>query len=377
MRNTGRLESLDVLRGLDLFFLVAIEEVIYPLKEAVGSERFNACMKFFTHMEWEGFSTWDLVMPLFLFMSGVSIPFAMSRFRNGADRSGLIWRLLKRVLLLWIFGMMCQGNLLGLRPSEFCIYSNTLQTIAVGYLFAALFFLFTTWRSQLVIAATLLLAYWGAMELITVDGFGGGNYTPEGNFAEWVDRVVLGRFRAGASIQDGVVQFYPPYKYTWVLSSLNFIVTVMTGVFAGQLLKNGTLSAMRKTLTLAAVGVVMVGAGWLWSLELPVIKKIWTSSMVLVSSGYCFLLMALFYYVVDVLGWRRGTGWLKVYGMNSIMAYMLTQCISFRSVADTALGGLEQYIGFNWYQVLMAFSCVAIIYFILWRMYKQNIFLRV
>ncbi len=360
-----------------MFFLVAVEEVIHPLKNAVESERFNACMKFFTHMEWEGFSTWDLVMPLFLFMSGVSIPFAMSRFRNGADRTGLIRRLLKRVLLLWVFGMMCQGNLLALSPSNIWLYSNTLQTIAVGYLFTALFFVFTTWRSQIIIAVTLLLVYWGAMELISVDGYGGGNYTPEGNFAEWVERTVLGRFRVAAFVHEGTVRFYAPYTYTWVLSSINFIVSVMTGAFAGQVLKNSTLSPNRKTLTLAITGIAMLGTGWLWSMELPVIKKIWTSSMVLVSSGYCFLLMALFYYVIDVLEWRRGTGWLKVYGMNSIVAYMLTNCISFRSVSDSALGGLEQYLGTYWYEVLMAFSTVAIIYFILWRMYKQNVYLRV
>ena len=377
MKTKERLMSLDVLRGLDLFFLVGLESVMHPLASAIDTEGFHDFMWNFSHVEWEGFSPWDLVMPLFLFMSGVSIPFAMSNYRKGADKSGLCQRLLKRVALVWIFGMICQGNLRGLDPDRIYLYSNTLQTIAVGYLFTVIFYLFTSWRTQAGIAVLLLLGYWGAMKWVTVDGFGGGNYTPDLNLAEWIDRTVLGRFRDGASVEDGVVQFAPWYRYTWILSSLNFIVTVMTGCFAGQILRHVSFKPNQKALLLAAVGAVLVAAGWLWNIEFPVIKKLWTSSMVLVSSGYCFLLMAVSYYIVDVKGLRRGTEWLRVYGMNSIMAYMLAQCINFRSVAHSLFYGVEQYIGPAWYQVLMAASCSIIIYIILWRMYKLRIFLRV
>ena len=377
MKTKERLMSLDVLRGLDLFFLVGLESVMHPLASAIDTEGFHDFMWNFSHVEWEGFSPWDLVMPLFLFMSGVSIPFAMSNYRKGADKSGLCQRLLKRVALLWIFGMICQGNLRGLDPDRIYLYSNTLQTIAVGYLFTVIFYIFTSWRTQAGIAVLLLLGYWGAMKWVTVDGFGGGNYTPDLNLAEWIDRTVLGRFRDGASVEDGVVQFAPWYRYTWILSSLNFIVTVMTGCFAGQILRHVSFKPNQKALLLAVAGAVLVAAGWLWNIEFPVIKKLWTSSMVLVSSGYCFLLMAVSYYIVDVKGLRRGTEWLRVYGMNSIMAYMLAQCINFRSVAHSLFHGVEQYIGPAWYQVLMAASCSIIIYVILWRMYKLRIFLRV
>ncbi|MBR2946357.1 MAG: DUF5009 domain-containing protein [Bacteroidaceae bacterium] len=377
MKTKERLMSLDVLRGLDLFFLVGLESVMHPLASAIDTEGFHDFMWNFSHVEWEGFSPWDLVMPLFLFMSGVSIPFAMSNYRKGADKSGLCQRLLKRVALLWIFGMICQGNLRGLDPDRIYLYSNTLQTIAVGYLFTVIFYLFTSWKTQAGIAVLLLLGYWGAMKWVTVDGFGGGNYTPDLNLAEWIDRTVLGRFRDGASVEDGVVQFAPWYRYTWILSSLNFIVTVMTGCFAGQILRHVSFKPNQKALLLAVAGAVLVAAGWLWNIEFPVIKKLWTSSMVLVSSGYCFLLMAVSYYIVDVKGLRRGTEWLRVYGMNSIMAYMLAQCINFRSVAHSLFHGVEQYVGPAWYQVLMAASCSIIIYIILWRMYKLRIFLRV
>lgn len=331
----------------------------------------------FDHVDWEGFSSWDLVMPLFMFMAGVSMPFALSRYREEPNKLPVYRRIIKRVLLLWIFGMICQGNLLGFDPDHIYLYSNTLQSIAMGYLIAAILFLHTGIKTQIGIAAGLLLAYWGAMEFITVNGYGGGDYTPDGNFAEWVDRVVLGRFRDAATVVNGEVVFAPRYRYTWILSSLNFGVTVLSGLFAGHILKNKGMEQKRKMFLLFALGAAMVIVGWLWGLQHPVIKKIWTSSMVLVSSGYCFLLMGLFYYWIDYKGRRKYTTWLKVYGMNSIVAYMLAMTINFSSIGGSLLGGLEQYVGVSYYKVLIAISNALIVYFILWVMYKRNIFLKV
>ena len=123
----------------------------------------------------------------------------------------------------------------------------------------------------------------------------------------------------------------------------------MSGTFAGMLLKSGKLAPWRKAMVLAVLGLIMAGLGWLWNFDHPVIKKLWTSSMVLVSSGYCFMLMALFYYVIDVCHFRFGLNWLRVYGMNSIAAYMLTLCIQFRCIPHSLLYGLEPYIGSAWY----------------------------
>lgn len=372
-----RLESLDVLRGFDLFFLVGLEVVMHTLSRAVDTPWFKSIMWGFDHVDWEGFSSWDLVMPLFMFMAGVSMPFALSRYREEPNKLPVYRRIIKRVLLLWIFGMICQGNLLGFDPNRIYLYSNTLQSIAIGYLIAAILFLHTGIKTQIGIAAGLLLAYWGAMEFITVNGYGGGDYTPDGNLAEWVDRVVLGRFRDAATVVNGEVVFAPRYRYTWILSSLNFGVTVLSGLFAGHILKNKGMEQKRKMFLLFALGAAMVIVGWLWGLQHPVIKKIWTSSMVLVSSGYCFLLMGLFYYWVDYKGRRKYTTWLKVYGMNSIVAYMLAMTINFSSIGGSLLGGLEQYVGVSYYKVLIAISNALIVYFILWVMYKRNIFLKV
>ena len=371
-----RLESLDILRGFDLFLLVGLEMVMHHLAGALQSPTFHSVMWGFTHVDWEGFSTWDLVMPLFMFMSGITIPFALSRYKNEADKSLVYRRILKRVVLLWIFGMMCQGNLLGLDPDRIYLYSNTLQSIAMGYLISAVLYLHTSIRTQIVIAVALLLGFWGAMELITVQGYGGGNYTPDGNLAEWVEREVLGRFRDGASVVNGEVVFPEWYRYTWILSSLNFGVTVLTGTFAGYILKEKGWTPERKLTWLVIIGVSMLTAGWTWGIWHPVIKKLWTSSMVLVSSGYCFLLMALFYYIIDYKGWKKHTGWLKMYGMNSIVAYMLAMCVNFSCIGHSLFHGLEQYMG-AYYQVWITASNAVMVYLILWWMYQRQIFLRV
>ena len=371
-----RLESLDVLRGFDLFCLVALGKIVHKLADTTQSHVFDSILPFFDHVHWEGFSCWDLVMPLFMFMSGITIPFALSKYKVSKDKSLVYKRLIKRVILLWIFGMMCQGNLLSLDPNRIYFYSNTLQAIATGYLISALFFLHTNIRTQIISAIALLLAYWGAMEFINIENYGAGNYTPDGNLAEWIDRVVLGRFRDGASLMNGEVTFSEGYRYTWILSSLTFGVTAMTGTFAGYILINKQTTNRYKLASLLIIGAIMVITGWTWGLIHPVIKKIWTGSMTLVSSGYCFLLMALFYYIIDYKGFRKYTTWLKVYGMNSIVAYMLTQCINFTSISQSVFRGMEQYIG-DYYPLLITLSNVAIIYAILWWMYKKQIFLRV
>lgn len=370
-----RLESLDALRGFDLFFLVALGPLAHSLARVADVGWLNDCMWAFNHVQWEGFSPWDLIMPLFLFMSGASMPFALSRFKGVSDKKTLFRRLGKRILLLWIFGMMCQGNLLGFDPDRIYLYSNTLQSIAAGYLITAVLFLYTSRRTQIGVAVALLLVYWAAMQFITIGSYGGGNYTPEGNLAEWIDRTVLGRFRDGAKVVDGEVVFAPWYHYTWILSTLNFGVTVLTGLFAGYIAKDKT-SDIHKLKLYFGAGAAMVAAGWLWGLQMPVIKTIWTSSMVLVSSGYCFLLMGLFYYLIDYKGYNKNITWLKVYGMNSIVAYMLANVINFSCLGQSLFYGMEQYLG-NYYSFLISLSNVLVIYVILWLLYKRNIFLKV
>ena len=374
-----RLESLDVLRGFDLFCLVVLETVLHPLAHALDSEAFNKFMWCFTHVEWEGFSSWDLVMPLFLFMTGITIPFSLSSVKRDKSlpRIPIYTRIIKRFIILWIFGMICQGNLLGLDLSRIYLYSNTLQTIALGYLVSSILFINLKTSQQIVVSIILLVTYWALMQFVSVEGYGAGDYTPTSNFAEWVDRVVLGRFRDAATISaSGAVEFASWYNYAWIVSSLNFVVTVMSGMFAGIILKSTNLTENKKFKSLLFVGVALVVVGYILGFVHPIIKKLWTSSMTLYSSGWCYILMALFYWLIDVKGYKKHTQLLKVYGMNSITAYMLTIVVSFSSISQSLLHGLEQYTA-SYYPFIIALSNCTIIFLILRYMYKHKIYLKV
>ena len=353
---SGRLASLDILRGFDLFLLLFLQPVLWAAGEASDCGWLHRMLWYFDHEVWEGFRPWDLVMPLFLFMTGAAMPFSFSKYLSGRkSRRPLYRRIVRRVLVLFLFGMIVQGNLLAFDPDHIYIYTNTLQAIAVGYLIAALLML--NFRAGGQLAATLLLLVIYSLPMLIR-----GDYTPEGNFAFDVDRIVIGRFRGDLT-------------YTWVWSSLTFGVTVMAGAFAGMMMRGA--SDHKKTAALmACAGILLVVAGLALSSVEPIVKRIWTSTMTLYSSGWCFLLMAFFYWWIDCLGHYRGLNWLKIYGMNPITAYVLGEVIDFRSIVTSVSYGLEPVLG-AYYSVWLAFGNFLILFLILRFMYRRGIFLKV
>ena len=366
-----RLSSLDVLRGFDLFLLVFFQPVLVSLGSRLQLPWMDSILYQFDHEVWVGFRFWDLVMPLFLFMTGVSMPFSFAKFAQQGDRKSLYRKILRRFLILWVLGMVVQGNLLGLDPKQLYLYSNTLQSIAAGYLISALLLLHCNLRTQVVATLLLLVVYWVPMTFC-------GDFTPEGNFCELVDRTLLGRFRDGVYWDEaGNWHFSPSYTYTWIWSSLTFGATVMLGTFAGQLIRMGSKHDHRKVvIQLLGIGVALIAAALLWSLQMPIIKRLWTSSMTLFAGGCCFLLMGLFYYWIDYKGHIRGLEWLKMYGMNSITAYLLGEVINFRSIAASFSYGLEQYLG-RFYPTWLTFMNFLILFFILRWMYRHKLFLKI
>ncbi|MCM1116391.1 MAG: hypothetical protein NC342_02495 [Pseudoflavonifractor sp.] len=250
------------------------------------------------------------------------------------------------------------------------LYSNTLQAIAVGYLISAVIILNLKLRWQIAATAALLAIYWVPMTFM-------GDFTPEGNFAEAVDRTILGRFRDGVWWDEaGEWHFSEWYTYTWIWSSLAFGATVMLGAMAGTVIRSGRSNPQATLRRLLVIGGALVAGGLLWGVQMPIIKRLWTSSMTLFAGGWCFLLMALFYYVIDMCKWRRGLMWLKVYGMNSITAYVLGEVVSFRSIPQSISYGLKPLIGDEWYGAWITFANFLIIFLILRLMYKRGIFIK-
>lgn len=358
-KSSSRLASLDILRGLDLFLLVWLQPVLLSIGGATDAEWYHRLLWHFDHERWIGLRLWDMVMPLFLFMVGTAMPFAFARFRTGPelDSRGVYRRIGRRFLLLFLFGMIVQGNLLALNPDAIRIYTNTLQSIAFGYLIASVIVLNLELRGQLIATALLLLVYWLPMAFA-------GDYSLQGSFAYRVDELILGDFRGDRT-------------YTWVWSSLTFGATVMLGAFAGTMMR-GVEPRMRarRAGLMALAGLGLIAAGLIWSLEQPIIKRLWTASMTLVSGGICFLLMALFYWWVDALGHTRGLDWLKIYGTNAITAYVLGEVVDFRSIVNSVSFGLQPIIGDEWYAVWLTFGNFGVLFLILLAMYRTHTHLK-
>ncbi|MDO5582236.1 MAG: DUF5009 domain-containing protein [Planctomycetia bacterium] len=402
-----RVLSLDVLRGFDLFVLLCVGPLFLslaagPFKDFFQTNAWGKAIEAqFHHVRWEGFVAWDLIMPLFLFMVGAAIPFSLSKYTSGSEEKPtfrLYFRIIRRFLLLWILGMIAQGHLLDLKIQGLNFYSNTLQAIAAGYLISSILYLIFRIKGQILITILLLAAYWALMTFVKFGDFGGGSFLPESNLSEGIDQKVLGCWRAGVVFQkDGSWAFSTTSHYTWILSSLTFAATVMTGLFAGELIRTGIAKntegeadeKKKKSVRvrifglLLLIGVLLTAAGFGWSKipegspgYCPLIKTIWTPSMVLFSSGLSFILLALFYAFYDLFGFRCGSTLFKVIGMNAIAAYMLPRFFNFSTIAKMPLHGLEQYMGV-WYTPLITFSGFMLVWFILWGLYRSGRFLRV
>lgn len=374
MEKPARLGSLDALRGFDMFWIIGGEVVFTALAKASNNSFLNAIAVQMDHVEWEGFRFYDLIMPLFLFMVGMAIPFSLSkRLASGESHKHIYLHTLKRAVILFLLGMVCQCNLLALDPSKLFIIHDTLQSIAIGYLFSVIIYTRLNLKFQLILTSGLLLLYWAILQFVAVPGYEAGLMTPEINIAKYVEHLVFGRF------DDA------PSAYTWFLGSLGFVATVMTGVFASTIIRsehikikwlNSPNKLMHKTYALVAAGLALVVAGQLANIGFPIIKHIWNPSFVLFSSGLSFLLMALFYYIIDVKGYQRWAFWLKVIGMNSIFIYMAVHLVNFNDIAQNLVFGFKQFLN-EYYPVFKSIVRLAIEYGILYYLYKKGTFIKV
>ena len=353
-----RFLSVDALRGFDMLWILGAGEALRRLLMIFTNPLPGSVAAQFDHAEWIGFTAWDVIMPLFLFIVGTSMPVALSkRLSRGDSKRSLYLHTLRRVCILWILGMAAQGNLLGLDPSKFFFYSNTLQAIAAGYLVSTVLILNTGIIAQLGSIVVMLVSYWLLLVLVPVPGHGAGVLTPAGNLAMYVDTLILGRFRDGT-------------HYTWILSSLGFASTVMLGVMSGHILLRGK-GPRGKILSLAGAGCGCVALGLVWSGCFPIIKHIWTGSFVLFSAGICFLLLAFFYWLIDVRGFTKWAFPLRVAGMNSIVAYLLTGVTEAVLAENGAMSGGPA-AGF-----LAALGVLSGLWLVLYGMYRKKVFVRI
>jgi predicted acyltransferase len=354
-----RMLSLDALRGFAMFWLIGGRELSLALAAIISPAAHDAFLTQVTHPRWEGFVAWDLVMPVFLFLVGTSIPFSLARrCELGLPLASTYWRIVRRVAVLWLLGWIAQLTKYNAQGME--LYSNALQAIAVGYAAASVAVLHLRWKGQVILFSLLTLGYGAALMFVPFPGYSGGTLLENANLARYVDELLVGRYRH-------------PHAFTWVLTSFGFAATVLLGAIAGQLLRL-PLSERRRMAVLSLTGVCLMTVGWIWSYWLPLNRHLWTSTMILWAGGFSFLLVAAFHAVIDIAGYRRWSFPLAVIGANALLAYVLDPIFDWGGDALVrwfAPGTVAPYD-----DLLSAFCELTLLWALLWFLYQRRLLFR-
>ena len=415
-----RLMSVDALRGFDMFWIIGADSLVYALHKMSQSRPTSFLADQLDHAEWEGFHFYDLIFPLFIFIVGVSLVFSLTKTIEQAGRAEALKRVFRRGILLFIIGIFYSGGFTNAWPDMRLL--GVLNRIALAYFFAGLLFCFFKPRALVAIAVGILAGYWALMTFVPVrdiqltksnlarlaEEAGDANtaalFKEERNPSAVKDspawaaaekmfyattNCVSGKFDAGLNLVNHIdFQYLPGRKYDvffdpeGYLSTLPAVVTCLLGVFAGLLLRNPAIPDKQKVIWLISFGIAAAALGWLWNFQFPVIKKIWTSSYVLVAGGYSAVLLGFFYLIVDVLqvrAWCQPFVWM---GMNSITIYLASNLLGgFRRLAARFAGGdvrvfFDAHVAKGCGDMVISIVGLLLAFWLVHFLYKRKIFLR-
>jgi len=360
-----RLLSLDTLRGFDMLWITGGGAFIVSLSKANGSGWLQVLAQQMEHVRWEGFHFFDLIFPLFMFISGVAIPYAIiSKKEKGAPNGDLFRKIVKRMLLLVVFGVVYNGALRN--GFDNIRYASVLGQIGIAYFIAATIFIYSSkWKTRIfwllgIMAGVALLQF-----TVPVPGYGAAAFSPEGSINGWLDRLLLpGRLHRSTFDPEGI------------LCVISASVVTLTGALAGGVLRDGKEADVRKTLVLAGSGVALVIVAVLLHPVYPIIKRMWTVTYDMLAAGISLLLLSLFYFIIDVKKWHKWTFFFRVIGLNSITIYMASAMVSFYYTSQFLLGSFAGLMG-SYGQVVIISGVIAIEWLLLYYLYKNKIFLRV
>jgi predicted acyltransferase len=362
-----RLYSLDALRGFDMVWIIGGEEIFHRLSEITNAALWNALSNQFKHPAWNGFTCYDLIFPLFLFLAGVATPYSIGKqLEKGVERKSLLFRVVKRGLILVLLGIV-YNNRLEIQPLEQIRFGSVLGRIGLGYMFANIIYLYFRQKGQIIWFVSLLLGYWFLLLFNSAPGYPMGNLTMEGNFVSYLDTLIIpGRLYLGIHDPEGLIATIPA------------ISTALLGIYVGSLLKETTAEKMKATaIRLVIIGVGLLLIAQIWNLVFPFNKNLWTSSFVLQCGGISTLLMATFYYLIDILGYKKWAFFFKIIGMNAILIYMSKIFIDWSYTTNAFFEWLGQLVGDPYNAVVMVFCYIGVKWALLYILYRQKIFLRV
>ncbi|WPQ64805.1 DUF5009 domain-containing protein [Chitinophaga sancti] len=377
MKDNQRLQSLDALRGFDMFWIMSGEHIIHTMAKAMKWAPVEWMSAQLNHTEWNGFTFYDMIFPLFLFIAGVTMPLSLQKKMDvagvkytyllpGEEKRKLYKVMLKRALILVVLGFIVNG-LLKFNGLENTRFPSVLGRIGLAWFFAGLISLNFSVKGQVYWLVGILLGYWALMMWVPVPGYGAGVLTMDGSLESYIDRVLVpGRLHDKVHDPEGV------------LSTLPAIGTALLGTLAGTFIQRGVQTPLRKGVMIFVFGAVLVLLGYVWGFSFPINKRLWTSSFVLYAGGFSLLFLAVFYLIIDVWGFRKWAFPFVIIGTNSILIYMAAEgMVDFRYTAGFVFNGVIQYAPLLWQPVFAAMSVTFVQLCLLYVLYRNKLFLKI
>ena len=351
----GRLQSLDALRGFDMLWIMGLASVILTVCQIFPGGRESWIAAQMHHAKGVGFTFYDLIFPLFLFMAGVSWPFSYaSQVKRGLSPARIHLRILKRVLLLAVLQMV-QSGILWFDPAHY-FYPSVLIRIALSWAMAALVYMWCPRKVSVAVAVIGVLGYWALLAFVPSPLLPPGQLLDYGNWTTshvaWANRYLSFRSWFGRD----------PFEFMDIPLSIVQVPLALLGMFAGDVLRRDGWSPARRAGTLAALGAALTVAGVLFvAAGCPLAKVLSTASFMLLTGGLCCLLLAGFFYVIDVRGQAAWSRPLQVIGQNSIVAYLLPALVCFFPACP----------------VVAAIGKLAFCWLVLWILARAKVFVKV
>ena len=364
-----RLESLDALRGFDMLWIMGAPGIIEALKQLWGGDFLVWASHEMHHAEWHGLTIMDLVFPTFLFIAGCSFSLSLAKRRENGETNRRIYKHIG-VRTCWMILLGCVYN--GLLAFDFdnMRYASVLGRIGLAWMFAALIVMHVSNRKiRLLLPLAILLLYSLMIgTILAPDALPGTEiYSARGSVVGWMDRMFLpGKLYGGDFDPEGLLGIIPA------------VSTALLGMATGEVLLNKKgYTGSRICGLLAIYGSLLLSLGMIWSLFEPINKSLWSGSFTLISGGIALVFLLLFYWLIDIRGYKKWAFFFRVIGVNSLIIYLGQCIIDFGGIAHYFIGGLASLFEKEVSALILSLGYVSVCWLFLYFLYKQKVFLKI